>query len=298
MKIGYACINTKVGCSTNRTFRLKSYSEEKLIQIVSENLICLKEVLKFNLENNILLFRIGSELIPFASHKINNFNWIKYFEKDFEELGKFIKKHKMRITMHPGQYTVLNSANENVVNNAIKDLEYHCKVLDAMKLDENHKVMIHVGGIYGDKKAAIGRFISNYKKLPSFVKKRLIIENDDRSYSLKDCLEISSELKIPVVFDFFHHQCLNNGEDEVDALKDAMKTWEKKDGLPLTHYSNQRVGGRKGSHSETIDLNEFKKFLLKSKSLDFDIELEVKDKEESALKVYNKLNDCCIKSRK
>lgn len=286
MKIGYACINTRINCTSNKTFRLKSYSEEKLIETIKENLNCLKRILEFNLENDILLFRIGSELIPFASHSINKFNWMRYFKKEFEELGKFAKKNNMRLTMHPGQYTILNSSREEVVFNAVKDLEYHCNVLDAMNLDETCKVTIHIGGIYGDQKAAIRRFISNYKKLPSFVRKRLIIENDDKSYSLKDCLKISSELDIPVVFDFFHHECLNNGEDEVIALKDAMKTWKKKDGIPLTHYSEQKKGGRKGSHSETIDLIEFGKFLKKVKGLNFDVELEVKDKEQSVLKVY------------
>ncbi len=289
MKIGYACINTEINCTSNKTFRLKSYSEEKLIETIKENLTCLKRILEFNLENNILLFRIGSELIPFAAHSINKFNWMMYFKKEFEELGKFAKKNNMRLTMHPGQYTILNSPREEVVFNAVKDLEYHCNVLDAMNLDETCKVTIHIGGIYGDQKAAMGRFISNYKKLPSFVRKRLIIENDDKSYSLKDCLKISSELDIPVVFDFFHHACLNNSEYEVIALKNAMKTWKKKDGLPLTHYSEQKKGGRKGSHSETIDLIEFANFLKKVNGLDFDVELEVKDKEQSVLKVYTGL---------
>lgn len=289
MNIGYACINTQIGCTSNKTFRLASYSEERVIETVKENLICLQKILEWNLKNKIFFFRIGSELIPFASHKINNFNWVKYFKKEFVDIGKFAKKNNMRITMHPGQYTVLNSPNEDVVNNAIKDLEYHCKVLDAMNLDESCKVMIHVGGIYGDKKSAIKRFISNYNKLPSFVKKRLVIENDDKSYSLNDCLEISSKISIPIVFDFFHHECLNNAESYVEGLVLAMKTWNNRDGKIITHYSNQKKDGRKGSHSETIDLKEFQTFLIQTSSYDFDIMLEVKDKELSTLNVYENI---------
>jgi UV DNA damage endonuclease len=287
MKIGYACINTQIDCTSNSTFRLSSYSEEKLKETIKKNIDCLRKILQFNLEHNILFFRIGSEFIPFASHKINKFDWVKYFKKEFVEIGNFAKKNNMRLTMHPGQYTVLNSPRDDVVNNAIKDLEYHCKVLDAMNLDDTCKIKIHIGGIYGDKKAAIKRFIFNYKKLPSFVKKRLVIENDDKSYSLKDCLEISSKINIPVVFDFFHHECLNNGESNVEGLKLAMKTWQKKDGKIITHYSNQKKNGRKGSHSETIDLKEFEKFLKEIKDFDVDIMLEVKDKEQSVLNYKN-----------
>ena len=153
MKIGYPCINLTLDCRSSRTFRLKNYSQEKLKEIVKSNLYCLMKILNYNLEKNIYFFRITSDLIPFASHPIMDFDWHNYFKPDFLQIGEFIKKNDMRITMHPGQYTVLNSINQNVYQNSILDLDYHVSVLDLMELNTSAKVQIHIGGVFNDKQA-------------------------------------------------------------------------------------------------------------------------------------------------
>ena len=219
MKIGYPCINLSMDCRSSRTFRLKNYSESRLIETVEGNLNCLQKILDYNLEHNLYFFRITSDLIPFASHPIMKFDWQNYFKNKFNKIGSFIKNHDMRITMHPGQYTVLNSINNQVFQNSIKDLEYHVNVLDLMELDKTAKVQVHVGGVYGDKDKSLQRFIKRYDGLSEKIKNRLMIENDDKSYSLKDCLIINEETNIPVVFDVFHHDCLNSGESVNDAFE-------------------------------------------------------------------------------
>jgi len=224
MKIGYLCLNRSLGCTPNRTFRLASYSPEKLIEIVKQNLGCLKKTLEFNYRHHLYFFRIGSGLVPFASHPVCRFNWQREFKSRFLEIGQFIRKHSFRINMHPDQFILLNAQKNPVIKNSLRELEYHADVLDLLGLDQTAKIQIHVGGVYGDKKAAMARFINVYQKLPLKIKKRLVIENDHRSYSLKDCLLISKETGIPVVFDFFHHQCLNNGESPNEALVKAKKT--------------------------------------------------------------------------
>ena len=291
MRLGYPCINRSIGCTTNSTFRLANYSEENLILKVTNNLKCLYKVLLFNLDHNLLFFRISSDLIPFASHPICTFNWEKHFEKEFLFLGDFIKKHKMRISMHPDQFVLINSPNLEIVQKSISELEYHVAVLNAMKLDNTAKVQIHVGGVYKNKIEAIDRFISNYQNLSTNVKNRLVIENDDRCYSLADCLYISSIIDIPIIFDIFHHHCLNNKETVKDALLQAAKTWKKKDGNLMIDYSSQKKGARKGSHTEHIDIEDFKNFIKEAKGLNFDIMLEIKDKEKSALKAKEVLNE-------
>jgi UV DNA damage endonuclease len=151
-----------------------------------------------------------------------------------------------------------------------------------------------VGGVYGDKPKAIDRFVENYDLLDKSIKKRLVIENDERSYSLKDCLLIHQRTNIPVVFDSFHHECNNNGESIKKALIQAQKTWQEKDGLLIVHYSSQREGARKGSHALTIDLSAFTKFIKAVNGVDFDIMLEIKDKEKSALEAVKVLRDLKI----
>jgi len=284
MKIGYPCINNSLNCTSNRTFRLNNYSRNNLIEKVKLNLNCLKKILEFNVKNGILFFRIGSGLIPFASHGICSFNWLQYFNKEFKTIGNYIKKNDIRISMHPDQFVVLNSKNEKTVEKSIKEIDYHCRLLNVMNLKQEAKVQIHVGGVYGEKEKSIKRFIENYGKLDLNIKKRLVLENDHNSYSLEDCLIINKEIDIPVLFDVFHHQCFNNKERVFEAIRKAEKTWNKKDGKLMIDYSSQKKNKRKGVHTETIDVVSFKKFLEQINGVNCDIMLEIKDKEKSALK--------------
>jgi UV DNA damage endonuclease len=284
MKIGYPCINNSIDCTANSTFRLRNYSEGNLKEKIKNNLSCLNKILEYNLKHNLLFFRISSDLIPFASHPICTFNWQNEYKNELKKIGEFIKKNNIRISMHPDQFVLINALNQAIVEKSIKELEYHCNVLDSMGLDSSAKIQIHVGGVYGDKKSAIERFITNYLTLPDMVKKRLTIENDERLYSLKDCLYINSKIGIPIIFDSFHHECFNNGEDIRKAIMLAKNTWKKKDGILMLDYSSQKSNSRIGSHTESINLKLFQKFILDTKGLDFDIMLEIKDKEKSALK--------------
>jgi UV DNA damage endonuclease len=307
MKIGYPCINNSITRYAPSTFRLASYSENRLVQTVKGNLIHLNRILKYNVKNNLLFFRISSDLIPFASHPICKLNWRGIYRSAFEEIGDFIKSHNIRISMHPDQFVILNSPNAKTVENSINELKYHCSILDAMCLDETAKIQIHVGGLYKNKQEAIDRFIRTFNRISKFVdcsiKKRLIIENDDHLYSLRDCFSINQETGIPIVFDSFHHELLNNEEPMLIALQKAMSTWNIcSDGLPIVDYSSKNKvngeenKGRKGRHAESIDLILFKRFLKETQDLDFDIMLEIKDKEKSALKALEVLRTnkyCC-----
>lgn len=280
MKIGYPCINRSIGCTANSTFRLKNYSKENLIEKVTNNLNCLQKILEFNVKNDFLFFRISSDIVPFASHPVCRFKWNKYFKDKLNEIGKYIKKNKIRISMHPDQFTLINAKDNEIIKRSIRELKYHCQILDALQLDMTAKVQIHVGGVYGDKEESIKRFVKNFKKLPINIKRRLAIENDDRLYSLQDCLKI---VKTPIIFDSFHHECFNNGEPIRKALLLAKKTWRKRDGVLMVDYSSQKSDARRGSHTEHINLKHFKKFIKDTKNIDFDLMLEVKDKEKSAL---------------
>ena len=302
MKLGYPCINNSISRNSPSTFRLASYSENRLVQTIKDNLIHLSQILSYNVKNNLLFFRISSDLIPFASHPICKLNWCALFQSEFEQIGNFIKKHNIRISMHPDQFVILNSPNSKIIKSSINELKYHCKVLDAMQLGETAKVQIHIGGVYGNKVEAINRFVRTYNDtsriVDNAIRRRLVIENDDRLYSLKDCLGINQRTDIPIVFDSFHHEFLSNGESLEFALREAMLTWNKsKDGLPIVDYSSQNTGnekenkGRKGKHAESIDLTLFKQFLKETQGLDFDIMLEIKDKEISALKALRILRE-------
>ena len=230
-------------------------------------------------------------MIPFASHPINNFNWQNHFQKDFLEIGEIIKDNNIRISMHPDQFIVLNSLREDVVKRSIAELTYHCEILDLMNLDVSSKVQLHIGGAYGNKLKAIERFINIFENLNYKIKRRLVIENDDKIYSLKDCLFLSKFTNIPILFDVFHHSVFNNNEKVIDCMKKTEKTWTKNDGIPMVDYSSQEPKMRAGKHAEKIDLNDFKKLIDSTKPYDYDVMLEIKNKEISALKAIKIIED-------
>ena len=284
MKIGYTALNWTIGCNGAKTFRLKSYSHKKFIETAKNNLDCLLTMLKFNVENNLLFFRITSRLIPFVSHPIMDFDWKGYFKDNFNEISEVIHEKDIRISMHPGQFVVVNSKDIDVFERGLNELKYHSEVFDILNLDSTAKMQIHVGGVYGNKEKSMERFIERYQNLDKNIKRRPVIENDEKSYNLSECLEISNQTKIPVLFDYFHHELNKTDEDLEGCFRNFTKTWKTKDGLPLVDYSSQNPEKAKGTHIKSIDIDHFKNFLKETSNFDFDIMLEIKDKEASALK--------------
>jgi UV DNA damage endonuclease len=289
MRIGYPCINRTIDCTANSTFRIKSYSETRLKQTVKNNLACLRRILQFNLEHKLFFFRISSDIVPFASHPLNKFNWQGHFQEDFEGIGEFITKNRMRISMHPDQFTLINSIKAEIFGRSKNELKYHAQILDLMRLDTSAKIQIHVGGAYGDKQESMERFVTRFGMLDDSIIRRLVIENDDKLYDLSDCLKINAQTQIPILLDVFHHK-LNNSKTSTaeDSFKWTTKTWnEKRDGIPMVDYSSQKTNGSPRQHTETINIEDFGLFLKQTHQFDFDVILEIKDKEKSAIKAIN-----------
>lgn len=281
MKIGYACLNLSVPGPGFKACRLKNLSSELLHSIITHNLNYLKTILLYNIKNKINLFRISSDVIPLGSHPVNRLMWWISHKNELDELKCIIQKNKIRVSMHPGQYTVLNSPDRSVRLKAVADLKYHYRFLHAVAPGREHKMILHIGGVYGDKTSAKKRFVSAYKRLDPEIKKKLVIENDHRSYNVSDVLKISDLTGIPVVYDDLHHILLPSvGKKNWPVV--CAETWKKTDGPPKMHFSVQSKKGRKGAHSETIRPHEFFPFYLKVRNADPDIMLEVKDKNISA----------------
>ena len=286
MSIGYACIVAGNQELSLKSCTLKNATPDKLEEITAYNLDILEKILEYNIRNRIQLFRISSDIVPFASKKEVIFPWQDLMKEKLERIGEKAKENQIRLSMHPGQYTVLNSPDPDVVERAVLDLVYHTEFLDLCHMKSDCKIILHIGGAYGDKITAKERFIKNYKLLPQNVKNRLVIENDDKIYHIQDVLEIADQLGIPVIFDVFHHEVNPPIEKKtmLEWLSIVKKTWQKKDGIPKIHYSQQLLHGKPGAHSETISLSDFMDFFYKIQPNDVDIMLEVKDKNLSAVK--------------
>lgn len=289
MAIGYACNVIGVQNSGLSRCLLKNAVHDNIKKLISLNLNSLENIIDYNVQNGIKLYRISSDIIPFGSHFINNVEWWSEYEEILLKIGMKISNAGIRISMHPGQYTVLNSPDHNVVQKALNDLKYHAAFLNALKLDNKNKIILHIGGIYGNKAKSINTFINNYLTLEETIKNRLIIENDDKNYNIKDALLISKEISTPVVFDNLHHE-LNppdNNYSEFEWIEKCSKTWKECDGKQKIHYSQQKMNAPKGAHSDTIYINKFLKFYKELTDKNIDIMLEVKDKNLSAIKCNN-----------
>ena len=133
MNIGYPCSNLGIGCSPSRTFRLASYSPERLIATVHQNLDCLEIILQWNEAHDIRYFRISSDTVPFASHPVMTVDWRSEFASRFADLGRFIRDHEMRVNCHPGQYILLNSPRPDVVERSVAELDYTAAMFELMR---------------------------------------------------------------------------------------------------------------------------------------------------------------------
>lgn len=287
MSIGYACIQIGSKKTKLSTVQVKNFTREKFLSVLDKNLCALEEIIKYNIANNITVFRISSDIVPLASHPINTIAWADIYSKRLAQIGSLIKENHIRVSMHPGQYTVINSIHDSVVQKSIADLAYHAKFLDALQCDNSSKLVLHIGGVYGDKKLAMQRFISNYKTLNQSIKNRLIIENDDKSYTIENVVSIAKEANIPVVFDTLHHQLnppTHSSLDQFEWIKICNKTWKDSDGKQKIHYSQTANNFKNGAHSSTIQASTFLAFYNQLENKDIDIMLEVKDKNLSAVK--------------
>lgn len=283
---GIFCSNSEGSLSTNHTFRISNLSFKKVFEAFNYNLNDLFNLLALCRSVNVVVFRLGSNFIPFASHKLFKDKWLNRIEPLIRDAGKKIKEQfNIRITMHPGQFVILNSPQINVIERSLRELQYHFWVLDNLGIGEDGIVIIHVGGAYSDRERAIDRFIETVEK-NNWLKKRLALENDERLFNARDVLKITKILKIPFVFDYFHH-IVNPSEVSFDEIFD---TWQGR-GIPKMHLSS-KGSGRIGIHGDYIDLRDFlelKKMLDKSGIEKAHIMIEAKKKEKALKKLREKL---------
>ena len=289
MSIGYACLAVGVPYTDFRTCVMKNAGEERLMEVTAQNLAALENLIDYNFRNDIRLFRISSDIIPFGSSPVNSLAWWDLFSPVLSRIGDKIRAAGMRVSMHPGQYTVLNSPTEDVVERAVADLAYHAHFLDSLGTGPENKIILHIGGVYGDKDEAIRRFTDRYERLEDAVKRRLVLENDEKSYNICDVLKIARIVGAPAVFDNLHHAihpCMEAG-CERDWIELCKSTWKPMDGRQKIHYSQQEKGKRAGAHCSSIRIDEFLSFYKSVHGENLDIMLEVKDKNLSAVKCIN-----------
>ena len=288
--LGYACINMtlrKDKITTNRSMIKRTFLKEGIRRssdLALQNTRDLIEIIKWNHKNGFKLFRMTSDLIPWASEfSLSSMPDYRKISILLNGAGNLAAKYGQRITSHPGPFNVLVSPNERVVNNPIRDLSIHGEIFDLMGLSRTpyNKINIHCNGVYGDKQSAMDRFCKNFERLPESVQTRLTVENDDKAsmYSVKDLMYIHERIGIPIVFDYHHHRFCTGDLTEQEALELAMSTWG--DIKPVVHYSESKTledeTAKPQAHSDYI----YSK--IDTYGHDLDIVVEAKAKELTVL---------------
>ncbi len=267
--------------TTNRTFRLANLSFERLQKAVHENLDDMERILRWmQRHERMRLFRIGSSLIPFASHENFRFDWQSMFGERLRAIGKTFLPLGFRFSLHPGQYTVLNAPDPRIRRRAVAEVIYSCQVLGALGADKSHKVVVHAGGAYGDKVASLRRLVETVRCLPAEHRGRLVLENDERSFNFADIVAVCEEIGIPPVFDWHHHQ-LNPTPNIQAWLHRAKALW---DSFPKVHISSQKPNAVDGAHDLMVRAKDLRQ-LLDTVPFPFDLMVEAKAKEVAALRV-------------
>ncbi|KZF19542.1 UV-endonuclease UvdE [Xylona heveae TC161] len=251
------------------------------------------KMIKWNDKYGIKFMRLSSEMFPFASHEEYGYKLEPFAAETLGELGKVVAQLGHRVTTHPGQYTQLGSPRPEVIRNAIRDLEYHAEMLSLLKLppqqDRDAVMILHMGGVYGDKEASLERFRKNYKGLSQNIKNRLVLENDDVSWSVHDLLPICNELNIPLVLDYHHHNIMFDADkvregtlDIMGLYDDIKQTWMRKGMTQKMHYSEPTV--------EAITPRQRRKHRPRVTTLPpcdptMDLMIEAKDKEQAVFEL-------------
>lgn len=295
IRLGYACISkTLSNVTTSSTITYTTFQKDKdykkIDTAIKSNLNALKEILTYNIKNNIHFFRLSSKLIPLATKSDVIFDYIDPYKDYYNSIAKIIKDNKLRIDFHPDEFCVLNSTKSEVVKNSIAILEYHYNLLKALEI-KNKILVLHIGGNTFGKKNSISRFINNFNTLSKEIQESIAIENDDKIFNISDCVYISKKLNVPVILDYHHHICNHDELDINDYLKDILSSWHNT--TPKMHFSSPKNKTKKDfrSHNDYINVDDFINFidLLKPFNHDVDIMIEAKAKDEALFRLVREL---------
>lgn len=295
IRLGYACISkTLSNVTTSSTVTYTTFQKDKdykkIDTAIKSNLNALKEILTYNIKNNIHFFRLSSKFIPLATKSDVIFDYIDPYKDYYHSIAKIIKDNKLRIDFHPDEFCVLNSTKSEVVKNSIAILEYHYNLLKALEI-KNKILVLHIGGNTFGKKNSISRFINNFNTLSKDIQESIAIENDDKIFNIRDCVYISKNINVPVILDYHHHICNHDELDINDYLKDILSSWHNT--TPKMHFSSPKNKTKKDfrSHNDYINVDAFINFidLLKPFNHDVDIMIEAKAKDEALFRLVREL---------
>jgi UV DNA damage endonuclease len=291
VRLGYVAMSMQLkNSSPSQTMTFAQFEKlsnreaaiRKLERIAKSNLQNCLRLLKHNVAHEIRFFRFSSKLIPLANHpELADWNFMRPLKEDLKLLGDYIKENDLRVDFHPDHFVLLNSPDDEILKNSIKTLQMHKKLLMGMGIDTEHRCVMHVGGSYKNKEAALERFITNFGRVPESIQRMIMLENDDTTFTLEDTLYLCEKLGVPLVFDYHHHLAHHENENWQEHWDRIVNTWSHSP-LPIKmHISSPKSEKQYRHHADVIDSQMFLKFLneIKGSVEQIDCMIEAKKKD-------------------
>lgn len=301
VKLGYVAMSVHLqNCSPSQTMTFRQFSGlkdreaaiRKLERISNSNLENCLRLLIHNVSNNIHFFRFTSRLIPLANHEeLSDWKYMRPLKENLKKIADFLKEHPMRVDFHPDHFVLLNTKDIDTLNMSIKTLAMHEALLKGMEVDQEHRCVLHVGGAYADKEKALEQFIHNWGSIPSSIQKMIMLENDDKTFTLDDTLYLCEKLGIPLVFDYHHHLANFQQEDWRVNWDRVVSTWHYSK-LPVKmHISSPKSEKDFRAHADYIDPDMFMTFLneIKGSVPEIHCMIEAKKKDDALFKLSKAL---------
>jgi UV DNA damage endonuclease len=257
-QLGLVCI------TASDAVRYRAMTRKRLLQfdeaeqktalrgLYADNLSRLDNAIDYCHAHGIRLYRLTSALFPFADDPIGE-DVLEEFRDAIAARGQRALDLNIRLVLHPDQFVVLSSDSPHVVENSIKILATHARVMDMLKQPRSCWAVIEIHGGKSDRGEQLVRVIH---QLPEAIRSRLVLENDEYSYSAAEILEVCRAARVPMVFDAHHHivhEKLGSYEDPsiAEILGAARETWPVPE-WQLVHISNGREFFNDRNHSDLI----------------------------------------------
>ena len=291
IRLGLCCIFRKAPIRfravTAKHLRRFGRAEQlaRLSAICLDNSESLLAALHFIASRDIGAFRILSPFFPRFTHPevgyaLEDLPHAKTILDNLQRAEKFRQRKGLRLSFHPDQFIFLSSPQASVTENSIMELEYQAMVAEILGADV---INIHGGGAYGDKGASLKRLRRNFQRLSGKLRRKLTLENDDRSYTVADLVPVCRELQVPLVYDVHHHRCNPDGLTEEEATELSLETWEMVGREPYFHISSP-LNGWQGKdprpHADYIDPADLPRCW---RNLNVTVDVEAKAKELAVL---------------
>lgn len=267
---------------------------------LSVSLAYLRDILLYLQANRVRMYRLHSRLLPVLGERLRE--QIAECQGQLQTVRDLIISSGVRLSFHPYSSVILSALNEDQAARSIALLEAHAAFLDALSLGPEAVIVLHVGGVYDDPISSRERFIQRYEALPDAVRRRVVLEQDDRRFGFADVQAIHVRSGVPLVFDTLHHDVLNPERiSPREALAYCLGTWPV--GVrPKVHFSSPRTElrpmGANGrikmpswtEHADCVNPFEFIRFMEMARGLGaFDVMLEAKARDLALFKLRQDL---------